>query len=82
MVLSEQRLAAARARAELLGLSGVQVETQTGDVAQSIIDIARREQADAIVLGKRGLGRLAGLVLGSVSQKVVSHADCAVIVVP
>jgi nucleotide-binding universal stress UspA family protein len=82
VVLSDQCLAAARARAELLGVSGVQIESKTGDIAMSIIDIARRDQADAIVLGKRGLGRLAGLVLGSVSQKVVSHADCAVIVVP
>jgi nucleotide-binding universal stress UspA family protein len=32
-------------------------------------------------MGRRGLGRLAGLLLGSVSQKVVSLAPCIVIVV-
>lgn len=34
-----------------------------------------------IVLGSRGLGGLSGMVLGSVSAAVVSHADCPVVVV-
>ena len=45
-------------------------------------EIARRENADAIVVGKRGLGQLSGLLLGSVSQKVVSVAPVTVMVVP
>lgn len=32
-------------------------------------------------MGSRGLGRLAGLVLGSTSQKVVGHAPCPVLIV-
>jgi nucleotide-binding universal stress UspA family protein len=35
-----------------------------------------------IIMGKRGLSRLQGLIVGSVSQKVVSTATCAVTVVP
>ncbi|RAV33281.1 universal stress protein [Corynebacterium heidelbergense] len=37
--------------------------------------------AEMIVMGSRGLGGLSGLVMGSVSAAVVSHADCPVVVV-
>ena len=39
------------------------------------------ETADMVVMGSRGLGGLSGLVMGSVSSAVVSHADCPVVVV-
>ena len=72
----------ARARAETLGVPGVQSESLAGnDIAATIIDAARRDNVDLIVVGKRGLSRVAGLLLGSVSQKLVSAAPCAVTVV-
>jgi len=52
-----------------------------GDSAEAIIDVAKTRKSDVIVMGSRGLGRLAGLVLGSTSQKVVSHAPCPVLIV-
>jgi nucleotide-binding universal stress UspA family protein len=73
---------AAKDRARRLGVSAVEVQTGWGDAAEQIIEIARRKNADAVVLGRRGRGRLAGLLLGSVSQKVVSLAPCTVVVVP
>jgi nucleotide-binding universal stress UspA family protein len=79
---SMQILTAAEKRARRLGLTDIQLQIGWGDAARSIIEIATREAADAIVLGRRGRGRLAGLLLGSVSQKVASLAPCTVMVVP
>ena len=61
--------------------STVYTETIAGDPAESIVKIAETRKCDLIVMGSRGLGRLAGLVLGSASQKVVSHAPCPVLIV-
>jgi nucleotide-binding universal stress UspA family protein len=47
-----------------------------------ILEAAGREKPDAIVVGKRGRGRLSSLLLGSVSQKLASLATVPVIVVP
>ncbi|MDR3464779.1 MAG: universal stress protein [Xanthobacteraceae bacterium] len=80
--LSTRTLMAARERASRNGLAAIEVHAGWGDPAETIIEIARRDHIDAIVLGRRGRGRLAGLLLGSVSQKIVSLAPCAVIVVP
>jgi nucleotide-binding universal stress UspA family protein len=47
--------------------------------AQAILDRARH--ADLVVVGSRGHGGFKGLLVGSVSDKVVHHADCPVVVV-
>ena len=80
--LMTRTLKAAEARARRLGVSQVELRSGSGDVAQSLINIAASSSVEIIVLGRRGRGQLAGLLLGSVSQKLVSLAPCAVVVVP
>ena len=52
-----------------------------GNPAEEIMKAASREQADLIVMGAKGLGAIARFLLGSVSTRVVQHANCAVLVV-
>jgi nucleotide-binding universal stress UspA family protein len=59
----------------------IRKELIEGDPAEAIIDVAVTRGSDIIVMGSRGLGRLAGLLLGSTSQKVVAHAPCPVLIV-
>ena len=80
--VAKQILARAEVNARNAGIVSTHTKTGWGDPAEQIIDIARRASADAIVMGRRGLGRLSGLLLGSVSQKVASLAPCVVILVP
>jgi nucleotide-binding universal stress UspA family protein len=52
-----------------------------GDPAHAIVDEATAKEADVIVLGRRGLGRLTGLLVGSTTTKVSQLAPCAVLTV-
>jgi nucleotide-binding universal stress UspA family protein len=61
--------------------SEIHTEILEGDAAEAIINVANTRKNDLIVMGSRGLGRLAGLLVGSTSQKVVSHAHCPVLIV-
>lgn len=79
---SAEILAAARERAHKAGAGAILLESRTGEVAHTIIDIAQEKQADAIVVGKRGAGRVAGALLGSVSQKLVILSPLPLTIVP
>jgi len=71
----------ALANAEEAGATDVSTRSGSGDYADAILDTAETVGADMIVLGRRGLGQLRGLLMGSVSHKVAQHADCTVITV-
>lgn len=59
----------------------IQKEMLEGQPAEEIINVANVRKSDLIIMGSRGLGKLAGIVLGSQSQKVVSLASCPVLIV-
>jgi len=54
----------------------------SGRAAHTIADIARESGADLIVVGTHGYGRVAGLVLGSVTQGLLHAAACPVLAIP
>jgi nucleotide-binding universal stress UspA family protein len=58
----------------------VTVRAVNGFAAQELIEASR--DADLLVVGSRGGGGFARLMMGSVSDQVVHHAYCPVVVVP
>lgn len=53
----------------------------TGDPGESIVSAAEAESVDLVVVGTHGRGAIGRLLLGSVSEHVVRHAPCPVLVV-
>ncbi|NIA25833.1 MAG: universal stress protein [Gammaproteobacteria bacterium] len=66
-------------------VEGSQVEMRRIDLdgypADAIVDYAKKVEADLIVVGSRGRGELAALVLGSTSHRIVHISSCDVLVV-
>lgn len=56
------------------------VSATTGDVAEELVKASR--DADMLVVGSRGSGGFARLLMGSVSSQVTHHAECPVVVIP
>lgn len=81
VLLGDEIVARAKARAEDAGVAVVTTRVSSGDYADEILDLAEAEDAEMIVMGRRGLGRVREALLGSVSQKVLHHAPCTVVVV-
>jgi nucleotide-binding universal stress UspA family protein len=65
---------------EALGLGAVDTKILVGEAASAICDHAAEVGAAAIVIGTRGRGGFKRALLGSVSDYVVRHAPCAVVV--
>jgi nucleotide-binding universal stress UspA family protein len=81
----EQEEAGARLleqRAAEHGLGDVEQRVVVGFPAERLADLADDEDAELIVVGSRGRGRLKAALLGSVSSSLVGVARCPVLIVP
>ena len=59
----------------------IQIMVTQGDPAKVIIELAKAKSYDLIIMGTRGRTAFQELLIGSVSQKVMHHASCPVMVV-
>ncbi|UCE16586.1 MAG: universal stress protein [Candidatus Bathyarchaeota archaeon] len=76
--IGERILSSARAK-----VRGVEFNTQleSGNLAETIIEIAEKGNYDLIVVGSRGLSGVKRFFLGSISDDVSHHAKCSVLIV-
>ena len=65
--------------AEAAGLSG-EVVLVHGKPWQEIMEMARKHHATLIIMGSHGRSGIRHLLLGSVTEKVIRHASCPVLV--
>jgi nucleotide-binding universal stress UspA family protein len=75
----QQRMETYRQRVQTAGLENA-VVVEHGMPFQSIVDLARDQHVDLIVMGTHGRTGLAHMFLGSVAEKVVRLAPCPVLV--
>jgi nucleotide-binding universal stress UspA family protein len=83
---ADEASAAVSAAADKLTAAGVKAHSHVGTTifgyaARSIVDDAIEHDVDVIVMGSRGRGDLAGLVLGSTAHKVIHLTDRPVLIV-
>ncbi|PKL76123.1 MAG: hypothetical protein CVV27_11890 [Candidatus Melainabacteria bacterium HGW-Melainabacteria-1] len=78
---ANQRLAQLKQQFEA---AGIQCEALClrGHAGEVTVETARKQDCDLIVMGRRGLGAMSSLLLGSVSNHVLHHAECPVMIVP
>jgi nucleotide-binding universal stress UspA family protein len=58
---------------------GVTIDARIGAVAETILEAAREQHVDLIVMGTHGRHGLAHLLLGSVAERVLRNASCPVL---
>jgi nucleotide-binding universal stress UspA family protein len=78
---AERILEGATLSAQRHGAVQPALEIEQGDPARVILETVKARGIDTVIMGSRGVGGLQGLLLGSVSHKVASHAPCTVITV-
>ena len=74
-------LQAAEAAAKARGVSSRALELHEGEPAQKVVEAARQEAVDSIIMGSRGLSNINAMTIGSVSQLVCQKAPCSCIIV-
>ncbi len=80
-LLSNELLTHAEEIAQARGVADVVCSVKTGPVARTIVDVAKKRDADMIVIGSRGLGNIEATLRGGVSHRVELLAKCPVLTV-
>jgi nucleotide-binding universal stress UspA family protein len=78
---ARRRLASLQRQARRAGVAVSSRVVRSGRPFAAIVEAARRRRADLIVLGTQGRSGVRGAVLGSVAERVASHARCPVLTV-
>jgi nucleotide-binding universal stress UspA family protein len=81
MTQLEKGLGEVRRRAQALGVQQVHTVMVEGTPWDAIVRNAKDHHCDLVVMGTHGRGGIAHLLLGSVAEKVVRHAECPVLTV-
>ena len=78
---ARRMLADAKTKVSQKGISDVETVLLEGDPVDRILEYAEKHPADLIVAGSRGLSEAGRFFLGSVSDGILHHARCSVLVV-
>ena len=78
---AEETVRTARERAAAAGAGNVRTVAVQGSPVEALLDVTRREQADLLVVGNRGLAGIKGRLLGSVPADATRRSECDVLVV-
>jgi len=71
----------ARASAKHYGAQDIEAKVLLGDPGEEVVAFARDRNADLIISGSRGFGKLKSLLLGSTSHKIAQLAECSCLTV-
>ena len=78
---AEDTVRTASERAGAAGAQKVRTVAVEGSPVEALLDVVRRENADLLVVGNRGLAGIKGRVLGSVPADATRRSQCDVLVV-
>jgi nucleotide-binding universal stress UspA family protein len=78
---AEDTVRTARERAAAAGAKDVKTVAVEGSPVEALLDVVRREKADLLVVGNRGLAGIKGRLLGSVPADATRRSECDVLVV-
>jgi nucleotide-binding universal stress UspA family protein len=78
---AEETVRTALERAKAAGAKDVRTVAVQGSPVEALLDVVRREKADLLVVGNRGLAGIKGRLLGSVPADATRRSECDVLVV-
>lgn len=72
-----------KAKSQLISAEGISIRTVhlKGDPAHQILEYAKEDEQELIIIGSRGLSGMKEMMLGSVSHKVSQLSQCPVLIV-